>query len=118
MDMFGTTWPVFIGLTVVLFGWAGWSTGNALAITWRPMWQLLPYGLLLAAGDRFFDYALFQNDLLSPLGYVLSAIVIFLFSIASYRMALTRKMVLQYPWLYERAGPFAWRERPSVRIAV
>ncbi|WP_375731230.1 DUF6867 family protein [Azospirillum sp. B506] len=28
---------------------------------------------------------------------------------------MARRMVNQYPWLYERAGPFAWRERTPAR---
>ena len=34
---------------------------------------------------------------------------------AAYRLTQARKMVTQYPWLYEPAGPFAWRERPASR---
>ena len=33
--------------------------------------------------------------------------LIIVLAVASYRIALTAKMVRQYPWLYERAGPFA-----------
>ncbi|WP_338019209.1 DUF6867 family protein [Azospirillum doebereinerae] len=29
----------------------------------------------------------------------------------THRIAIARRMVNQYPWLYERNGPFAWRER-------
>jgi hypothetical protein len=118
MAAFGTTWPVFIGLTVILFGWAAWMMGQALSGTWRPVWHLVPYALLMAAGNRFLDYALFGGDLLTLSGYVLAAVVVLALSIASYRATLARKMVAQYPWLYERAGPFSWRERKGVRIAV
>ncbi len=111
MGMFGTTLPVFIGLTLILFGRAAWTTGQALATTWRPMVQLLPYGLLMAAGNRFFDYALFGGALLSLAGYVLSVVVVVVISAASYRMTLARKMVTQYPWLYEPAGLLSWRDR-------
>jgi hypothetical protein len=29
----------------------------------------------------------------------------------AYRAALTRRMLIQYPWLYERVGPFEWRAK-------
>jgi hypothetical protein len=31
--------------------------------------------------------------------------------LAAYYLTRARKMVQQYPWLYERRGPFGWRER-------
>ena len=108
---FGTSLPVFLGLTGALDGAAAWMTGQALGTNWRPAWQILPYGALLAAGSRFFDWALFKGDLLSLPGYLLAAAVLLLLGYAAYRANRARRMVMQYPWLYERAGPFAWRER-------
>ncbi len=63
MSALGTSGPVLIGLTLILFGGAAWMAGQALAATWRPGWQIVPYGLLLAAADRFFDWALFGHPL-------------------------------------------------------
>lgn len=111
MGVFGTTLPVFLGLTCVLFGAAAWATGQALGNEWRPAWQILPYGALLAAGNRFFDWALFKGDLASVPGYLLAAVLLMLLAFAAYRASRARRMVAQYPWLYERAGPFAWRAR-------
>ena len=42
-----SAWPVFLGVTVVLCGFAAFATGRALAGTWRPMWWTVPYCLLL-----------------------------------------------------------------------
>jgi hypothetical protein len=111
MAALGTSLWVFICATVILFGWAAFMTGQALAQTWRPLWHLVPYSLLLAAGNRFFDFALFGGTLLSLLGYVVTVVIMLAFSIMAYRATQARKMVNQYPWLYERAGPFAWRDR-------
>jgi hypothetical protein len=113
MEVFGTTLPVFVGLTVVLFGGAAWMTGQALGDTWRPAWQLLPYCALLAVGSRFFDWALFDGVLLSAPGYGLAVIVLLASGYAAFRVSRARRMVTQYPWLYERAGPFAWRAREA-----
>jgi urea transporter len=96
---------------VLLFGFAAVMTGQALARTWRPAWQLVPYALLLALGARFISYALFDGELLSPGGYVLGAAVLLALAFAAFRATLARKMVAQYPWLYDRAGLFGWRDK-------
>jgi hypothetical protein len=110
-DLLGSSLGVFVGVTVLLFGFAAVMTGQALARTWRPVWQIVPYALLLAVGARFISYALFDGELLSLGGYVLGAIVLLVLAFASFRATLARKMVTQYPWLYDRAGLFGWREK-------
>ena len=60
-----TDWPVFLGLTVCVFGAAAWLTGTAIAATWRPYWQVVGYGLLLALFDRFLSWGLFGGPLTS-----------------------------------------------------
>ena len=101
----------FLVVTVVLFGAAAAMTGQALARNWRPLWQIPLYALLLAAADRFLLFALFGAELLSPGGYVAAAAILLAAAGASYRVTQARRMVAQYPWLYERAGPLGWRER-------
>jgi len=112
-ELFGGSIGDFIGVTLVLFGGAAFMTGQALAGTWRPLWQMVPYGFLLAAADRFFSFALFEGELLSPLGFVVDAIVIIAIGVFSYRLMLAHKMSSQYPWLYERAGLLNWKARNS-----
>ena len=101
---------VFLFLTVILFGGAGFMAGQALANNWRPLWQIFPYGLLLGIGDRFLAYALFDGQLLSVAAYATDSAVIIALSLIAYRMTQAAKMVAQYPWLYKRRGPFGWRE--------
>jgi hypothetical protein len=108
-NLLGASVSVFIGVTLVLFGGAAWLTGQALAATWRPVWQAFVYAPLLAALDRFFIYALFEGELLSLPAYLLHAMVLLAATLLAYRLTKARKMVSQYPWLYERAGPFGWR---------
>ena len=110
-DILGTSLPVFFGLTVVLFGGGAILTGQGLAAAWRPAWQVVPYGLLLTIGARFLTYALFQGDLLSATGSLAQAVVLIGLTGLAFRATLAHKMVVQYPWLYERAGPFTWRAR-------
>ena len=114
-----------LALTVVMFGGGGFLMGQALGETWRAWWQIVPYSALLALGNNFlgfalFDGAFFVDSLFSkntkPLSealfeYLFDFAVILAFAVLAYRLTLARKMASQYPWLYERAGPFAWRSK-------
>ena len=109
--MIGATFPVFIGITVILIGGAGFLMGQALARSWRPIWQVVGYGLLLGIADRFLIFALFEGTLVTLAGYAIDCVVILALALIGYRTTLAAKMVSQYPWLYRRAGPFSWRPR-------
>jgi hypothetical protein len=102
---------VFLLFTAMLMGGAGYMAGQALATTWRPVWQVIAYSLLLGAVDRFLVFALFNGSLLSVGGYVLDTAVIAAISLCGYRLARVRRMIGQYPWLYERNGVFFWRKK-------
>jgi hypothetical protein len=104
-----------LAIMTVLFIGAALATGQALARNWRAPWQLVPYALLLAAGERFMLYALYQAALLSVVWYVTTAALLAAVAAAAYRFTMARRMTAQYPWLYERAGPFGWRERGPPR---
>ena len=106
----GTTTAVFLWLTVVLMGGAGFLTGRAIAATWRPVWKVLPVCLLLGGADRFLAFSLFGAGLLSPAGYAIDTAAITLFSLIAHRLTRVERMVTQYPWIYERAGPWRYRE--------
>ena len=99
-------------ITILIVGFAAFMTGQALANTWRPMWQMLPYGLLLGFADRFLVWGLFEHTVgTSVTGYLIDTAYLLIVGFAAYRMTQARKMVNQYPWLYERAGLFGWREK-------
>lgn len=102
---------VFLLLTVFLGGGAGWLSGRAIALTWRPVWQILVYMVLLSGAVRFLAYGLFDETLVSLHYYVVTLIILLAISGLGYRVTRVGQMVTQYRWLYERAGPFAWRER-------
>jgi hypothetical protein len=111
VTLLGASPGPFAALTLVLFGGAALATGRALARQWRPLWQVLPYALLLGLGDRFLLFALFDGALLSASGYAIAAAILLFLCLLAYRMTQVRLMLRQYPWLYEAAGPFSWRER-------
>lgn len=110
-QLFGVGWPVSLGVTGMLAGGCAWMMGRAVAETWRPATQVLIYGLLLAAGDRFLIFALFNGPLLSVTGYALDALFIIAMGLVAFRLARVRRMVAQYPWLHERSGLFGWRDK-------
>jgi hypothetical protein len=112
-DILGNDLGVFIGLTVVLFGGAACLSGQALAQTWRPIWQTVPYTLMLTVGSRFLSFALFDGELLSITGYLIDWVALLLLALLAFRITQARRMVSQYPWLYERAGLFGWRAKGS-----
>ena len=110
-DILGTTVPVFLVVTGIVIGFAAYMTGQAIANTWRPVWQLVVYVLLLGLVARFLIFALFEGELLSLSGYLASTALLMAIGIFAYRLTRARKMVHQYPWLYERLGLFGWRRR-------
>ena len=106
-----TDWPVFLGLTVCLFGGGAWLMGAVVAGTWRSYWQVIGYGVVLTLFDRFLHWGLFDGALLSPSGFLRDGAVIMAVGLLSWRLRQVARMVRQYPWLYEKAGPLSWRAR-------
>lgn len=110
-SLLGTTLDVWIGITLVLTGGASFMTGQAIARTWRPVWQVVAYGLLLAVVSRFFVYALFDGYMLLASGYLIDAAVITAIGLFAFRLNRVQQMVTQYPWLYERSGALSYRAK-------
>lgn len=102
---------VFLVLTVILGGSAAFLSGKSLARSWKPFWRVFLYMVLLAAAIRFFHYALFDGKLLSLYYYLVAYVVLLGTATLGFRSMRTTQMVTQYRWLYERTGPFTWRER-------
>ncbi len=105
---------VFIAYAVLMVI-GTWAIGRALAATWRPLLQAIPYTILFAAAGRLIFWALSggnNDDFLASFSQAyLDFIVLIGVAVAAYRLTKTRKMITQYPWLYQSAGPFSWRER-------
>lgn len=116
MDVF---WPdgfwSFFFLTVVLGGAAAYMSGRAVARTWRPLALLIFYCLLLSLFVRFLHFALFEARLLTLLPWLADLAVMLTGGLLGFRLTRVAQMVTQYRWLYQRAGPFSWRERMESR---
>ena len=61
---------VFLLVTIILGGGAAFLSGRAIALTWRPWWQVAAYMLVLGGVVRFFHMALFEGHLLTLHYYV------------------------------------------------
>ena len=109
----GNSALAFVIVNLVLAGSAAWVTGKAIAIGWKPLTHALAYCLLLALGTRFVLFALFGAKLSSLPGLVVALGILLTIGALSFRVNQVRKMIVQYPWLYERAGLLGWRSRQS-----
>ncbi len=110
----GVHWGVFVGLTLVAFGFAAFMTGQAVADGWKPAWVAVAYTPLLGVANRFLDWSMFGGPLVSGLGFLVEVGWMALVALVAHRLTMTQKMTTQYPWIYERTGPFGWRERREV----
>ncbi len=107
-QLLGTSIWVYLGLTVIITGGAAAMMGQAVAITWRPFWQVMLYSILLGLADRFLVFALFEGVLLSLSGFITHTLTVMLIASAAFRISRAHNMVHQYPWLYKRSGLFGW----------
>ncbi len=101
---------VFLLVTVILGGGTTWLSGRAIALTWRPLWQVFAYSLILGVAVRFFHFSLFGGTLLSSYYYAVDCTVCLAFGLLGFRAARVTQMVTHYRWLNRRDGPFRWRK--------
>jgi hypothetical protein len=109
----GETWLQVLMLTVIIGGGAAVLAGRAIAGTWRPYWHVPCYMLLLGGGVHFLHFALFSGDILSLPSYLVDTAYLVAASSIAFRATRSGQLARQYPWLYERTGPFTWRNRNS-----
>ena len=110
-SVLGTSFGVFIGLTVIIIGGAAVMTGRALADGWRSPVQVVFACFGLALADRFLIYALFGGELLHLSGFLIDFAVITAMALVAHRLTVVHKMVAQYPWRYERESLWTYREK-------
>ncbi len=110
-SILGTTVPVYIGVVVIIMGFCAFMTGQALANGWKPLRELVIYCILLGFASRFLVFALYDGELFSVSGYLVDFVVLTIIGLFAFRVTKARKMVSQYPWLYNRAGLFGWHDK-------
>ena len=102
---------IFVILTLIFGGGAAYLAGRGLATKWRPLWMAVLAMVPLTLGLRFLHYALFGADLTSLHYLITDFLILLAFCLLGYRMTIVKKMVGQYPWLYESAGPLGWKTK-------
>ena len=102
---------VFLLVTIFLGGGGAALAGRAIALTWRPWWQIVAYMLILAAAVRFFHFALFGGTLTSLHYYVVDSVVCLGLGFIGFRTARVGQMLKQYRWINEPNGPLRWRRK-------
>jgi hypothetical protein len=104
---------VFLALTLILGGAAAIATGRAIAQTWRPIWHLAPYMLILSVAVQFLHYALFGEKLLSVQYYLVTVVITVIGAGLGYFRMRTLQMSTQYSWAFDRKGLLGWSEKPQ-----
>ena len=95
----------------IIGGGAAWLAGRAIAQTWRPLWHVVGYMLLLGFAVRFAHFALGSGTLVSLPSYLTDTLFLVVVGCLGWRVTRATQMVTQYPWLYERSGPLSWRPK-------
>lgn len=101
----------FLLVTIILGGGAALLAGRAVAMTWRPVWQVVSYGFILAAAVRFIHFSLFGGTFLSLHYYLVDGAFCAAFGLLGFRTARASQMVRQYRWLIEPDGLMRWRRK-------
>jgi NO-binding membrane sensor protein with MHYT domain len=100
---------VFLLVTIILGGGAACLSGRAIALTWRPAWQIFVYSLILGCAVRFIHFSLFGGTLLSTHYFLIDSTVCVALGILGFRTARVSQMVSQYCWVNQPDGPLRWR---------
>jgi len=111
-DLIGNEIVPFLAM-LLLFVPLAWATGQGVASRWEKPRLVLLYCAMLAAAERFFDFALGDGHAFAVAGGLVVLAVLCGLGLLAWRVTLVTMMITQYPWLYERAGLLAWRERAS-----
>ena len=106
-DSFG----VFLLVSIILGGGTAWLSGRAIALTWRPAWQVFVYSLILGGVVRFIHFSLFGGTLLSVHYYLVDSGVCMMFGFLGFRAARVAQMVTHYRWINRPGGPLRWRKK-------
>ena len=102
---------VFVLVTIILGGGAALLAGRAIAATWRPWWQVVAYGFVLAGAVRFIHFSLYGGTFLSLHYYLVDTVFCIVFGYLGFKAARARQMITQYRWLNESDGLMRWRRR-------
>lgn len=107
----------FVLVTIVMGGLAAYATGSAIASTWRPIWQLFVYGVMLAGAVRFIHFALFEEPFLAPRSFLVDLVFLLIVVWSGFQVTRRHQMQRQYDWLAGSASPGSGGGgKPSVAV--
>lgn len=101
----------FAMISVAIGGWTAWMTGKGAAESWGTPLNVVIYTLLLGVAVRFIHHALFGGTMFTVQYYLVDTLVLMAFSMTGFLYTRTNQMTEKYYWLYEKAGPFAWKKK-------
>ena len=87
---------IFLLLTVILGGSAAFISGKSIAETWRPVWQIPFYIVLLALIVRFLHFALFEEVFVSSRNFLVDYGLLLALAVLGYRVARASQIITQY----------------------
>ncbi len=102
---------LFILVSLIMGGGAAYLSGRAIAGTWRPLWHVAIYMMILGGVVRFLHFALFGGTLLSLHYYLVDTLICLGCGWLGFRATRAGQMATQYGWLYTRSGWLEWRLR-------
>jgi hypothetical protein len=102
---------VFLFLTIILGCGAAFMAGRSLASGWKPLWMVFAYMVPFTLGMRFLNFALFEYSLTSLHYFIAHGLLFAGAAYLGYRLKRVAQMTTQYPWLYEKSGPLAWKNK-------
>jgi hypothetical protein len=108
-----TNFAIFLLVTIILAGGAGFMAGRSAAMTWRSPGLVVAYSVGLACASRFIHMALFGGTLITVHYWLVDFAVILVFGLFGFRITRVGQMTRQYSWLYERSGPLTWRAKAA-----
>ena len=106
----------------MFYGW--WLAGIAaliMVIGTVPIFQGMPvwfvvleknFGWSSAQISLAFSLTRVEGSIMGPIsGYLIDTAYLIVVGSTAHQATRAGKMVAQYPWMYERAGPLAWRRK-------
>jgi len=108
---------IFILVSLLMGGGAAFLSGRAIAGTWRPLWHVAAYMLVLGFAVRFMHFALFGGTLLSLHYYLVDTAICLIFGWLGFRATRAGQMATQYGWLYARTGWLTSRPKTGPNAA-
>jgi hypothetical protein len=89
----------FIFISLILGGAAAFATGRAIALTWRPIWHLVPYAAMVTFAVRFLHWSLFNGAIFSVQYFILTWALLGMVALIGFMRFRADQMRIKYGFL-------------------